>query len=116
MPRRKASDQLEAVRQSQADSAAKLKDAAAVGRENRKAQEQRRHEIAGRVALAYADVNPDSSFTRTLAEQLNISLTKYSERAFFPMLTLALGAPEPIPKPLPKKPAKAERASRATFR
>jgi hypothetical protein len=56
--------------------------------------ERRRHEIAGRVALAYAEANPGSAFTRTLAEEIAASVTTARERVLFPLLALARPDPD----------------------
>lgn len=111
MPRQKPAAKLEALRRQQAELAARLKEAEAADRETRKEQEQRRREIAGRVALAYAEANPDSPFTQTLAEQLHLSVTKYSERVLFPALTLAFAGQDIAPnEPTERAPRKKREA------
>lgn len=99
MPRRKASDQVEALRRQQADIAAKLKEAEAVERQNRKEQDRKRQELAGRVALALLAQQPEPEVARLFRAALAEQLTRPAERALFDGLPALEPAPQPAPKP-----------------
>ena len=99
MPRRKASDQVEALRRQQADIAAKLKEAEAVERQNRKEEDRKRQELAGRVALALLAQQPEPEVARLFRAALAEQLTRPAERALFDGLPALAAAPQPAPKP-----------------
>lgn len=101
MPRLSGAARTEALRKKREALDKKLRESEAQDRAQEKETTRRRHEIAGRVALAYADANPDSDFTRTLAVQLHLAVTKPGERVYFP--TLALAAPGDAPEPPPQQ-------------
>lgn len=108
MPRLSGAARTEALRKKREALDKKLRESEAQDRAQEKETTRRRHEIAGRVALAYAEANPESDFTRTLAAQLDLSVTKPGERVFFP--TLALAAPDlapPVPEAPPPVPVEA---------
>ena len=86
MARLKTPDQLEALRRQHIALAIKIKEAEAKARDKAKEQDQRRSEIAGRLALAHAAENPESEFAVTLAAVLHKGLTRATERALFPGL------------------------------
>ncbi len=86
MPRRNPVDQLEALRRQQAAIAEKLKQAEAVERERRKQEEQRRAEVAGRIALALLDEKPKGDFSRVLLDALAARVRRPADRALFPAL------------------------------
>lgn len=97
MPRRNPVDQVEALRRQQSAIAEKLKQAEAVERDRRKQEEQRRAEVAGRVALALLDEQPEGDFARALLDALAARVRRPADRALFPSLpplTAAAAAPD----------------------
>jgi hypothetical protein len=107
MPRLSGAARTEALRAKREALDKKLREAEAQDRAEEKEQTRRRHEIAGRVALAYAEANPHDPFARTLAEQLAQAVTKPGDRALFPALALAAPESQPASNP-PAVPAPAD--------
>jgi hypothetical protein len=97
MPHLSGAARTEALRKKREELDKKLRESQAQDKAQEKEQTRRRHEIAGRLALVYVDANPDSDFTRFLAQQLHASLTKPADRVLFP--ALALAAPDLPPPP-----------------
>ena len=95
MPRRNPVDQVEALRRQQAEISGKLKQAEAAERERHKREEQRRCEVAGRVALALLHEKPDSAFSRALLDALAATLRRPADRALFPALPPLTAAAPP---------------------
>ncbi len=103
MPRQNPTDQLEALRQKQLELAKQIKEAEAKAREREKADDARRAQLAGAIALSHAAAHPDSPFAATLHALLAEAVKKPSDRALFPALlsqTLpAIDSPPTAPAP-----------------
>lgn len=95
------SAQIEALRRQQVELAKKIKEAEIKARGKARADDQRRHEVAGRVLLAHVAANPDSEFARVAGDVLDREVTRPGERSLFPGLTAGEDAP---PAPVPETP------------
>ena len=98
MPRQKSADRVEALRRQQAELAAKIKEAEAADRENRKEGDRKRGEVAGRVALALLAQEPEPEVARLFRVALDEQLKRPSERALFPGLPPLPVTEETAPK------------------
>lgn len=99
----------EALRRKREELDKKLREAEATDRVREKEANRRRSEVAGRIVLTYAAANPESEFTRTLAELLDRELAKPADRTlfatFFPTLPVRFDTETP---PAPEPPNEAE--------
>jgi hypothetical protein len=108
MPRQNPTDQIEALRQKQMEIAKQIKEAEAKAREKEKADEARRAQLAGAIALSYAAAHPESPFAATLRALLAEALKKPTDRALFPALLSealpAIDSPPTAPPPTTEQP------------
>jgi hypothetical protein len=108
MPRQNPTDQLEVLRQKQMELAKQIKEAEAKAREKEKADDARRAQLAGTIALSHAAAHPDSPFAATLRALFAEALKKPADRALFPALlsqTLpAIDSPPTAPAPAAGQP------------
>jgi hypothetical protein len=100
MGRMTVTDQIEALRQQQERIAAKLKDAEAAQRQKLKANEGRRHELAGRAVLAVIAKEPESPLARSLLDVLRAALRRPVDVELFPELA-GVASPAPASAVLP---------------
>lgn len=83
MPRLKPANQLEALRRQQAEITAKLKEAETAERERKKLDEQRRHELAGRVILDLVGGKAGSTLAKPFYDALAAAVKRPADRALF---------------------------------
>lgn len=99
MPRLKSADKLEALRRQQTEIAAKLKEAEAADREQRKEQDRKRQELAGRAAITILEQRPDSEAAKILRDALGSQIKRAADRALFPELVVPVPAAKHAPEP-----------------
>jgi hypothetical protein len=108
MPRQNPTDQIEALRQKQMELAKQIKEAEAKAREKERADDARRAQLAGAIALSHAVAHLDSPFAATLRALLTEALKKPADRALFgDLLSQALPAidsPPTAPAPTTSQP------------
>jgi hypothetical protein len=86
MARLTTAQQLEAYRKQQVELAKKIKEVEAEDRKAAKEKLREKRELAGTLALAELDANPQGQFATLFLGLLNGGLTKDAHRALFPAL------------------------------
>ena len=106
MPRRKAGLELEALKRQQDELAKRIKEAEAKHRHKQKADDERRCQLAGAVALDHAEAEPKSQFAKTLTGLLNAAIRNAADRALFDL------PPPPKQEPKATEPAAEDKKPR----